>query len=41
MVDRIDSWLPAYLEELERRLVAVHGERWWETLGLEPPPFLR
>jgi hypothetical protein len=37
MVERIDGPLIDYLERLDERLTAVHGEHWWEALGLEPP----
>jgi len=40
MVERIDSWLIDYLEQLDERLTAVHGEHWWEALGLPAPPVL-
>lgn len=40
MSERIDSWVPGYLEQLDEALTAVHGERWWEALGLDPPPVL-
>jgi hypothetical protein len=38
MVERIDGPLIDYLERLDERLTAKHGELWWEPLGLEPPP---
>jgi hypothetical protein len=41
MVDRIDGPLIDYLERLDERLTELHGKRWWEPLGLEPPPVLR
>jgi hypothetical protein len=40
MHERIDSWVPAYLERLDEVLTARFGERWWEELGLDPPPVL-
>ena len=40
MVERIDSWLPDYLEQLDTRLTAFHGEQWWEVLELPRPPFM-
>ena len=40
MSERIDSWVPSYLEQLDEALTAMHGERWWEALGLDPPPVL-
>lgn len=38
MSERIDSWVPDYLERLDVALTGLHGERWWEPLGLDPPP---
>jgi hypothetical protein len=38
MVERIDGPLIDYLERLDERLTAIYGERWWEALGMEPPP---
>jgi hypothetical protein len=29
---------PEYLERLDVRLTEVHGEKWWEALGIEQPP---
>lgn len=32
------AWVPDYFERLDERLTEVHGARWWEVLGVEPPP---
>jgi hypothetical protein len=41
MVERIDGPLIAYLEHLDERLTALHGDEWWLALGIDPPPRLR
>ena len=40
MVERIDSWVPDWLEQLDEQLTGRFGEQWWEEFGLQPPPVL-
>lgn len=40
MIDRIDSWLPDWLEQLDECLTQRLGEHWWDELGLDPPRVL-
>jgi hypothetical protein len=40
MVERIDSWVPDWLEQLDEKLTERFGEKWWEELGLQSPPVL-
>lgn len=41
MVERVDGPLIDYLEHLDERLTALHGDEWWVELGIKPPPRLR
>jgi hypothetical protein len=40
VIDRMSVVVP-YLELLDVVLTDRHGERWWEALGLDQPPWLR